>query len=187
LFAKLFLDSKSLYFALDGFEFFVLYDVESSIPLGFFSREKNSWDKYNLACILVFPPFQGLGLGQLLIGFSYELSKSENQIGSPEKPLSMYGHKSYLAYWTKTIARILLTYKQKVVSIKELSKESAIRPEDIEEALKSMNALQYDKNNNPLISLLKVNQWATSINLSLDPVIDPSCCYIPPLENNKSS
>lgn len=84
------------------------------------------------------------------------------------------------------MARTLLAHKRKAVSIMELSKESAIRPEDIEEALKTMNGLQYDKNGNPLISLQKVTQWAKSINLSLDPIIDPSCCYILTSENNKT-
>ena len=44
-----------------------------------------SWDDYNLACILIFPPFQRMGLGKLLIAFSYELSKLDGKIGSPEK------------------------------------------------------------------------------------------------------
>jgi len=53
--------------------------------LGFFSKEKISWDDYNLACILVFPPFQKKGLGKLLIAFSYELSRLAGKMGSPEK------------------------------------------------------------------------------------------------------
>ena len=44
-----------------------------------------SWDDYNLACILVFPPYQRRGLGKLLISFSYELSRINSTIGSPEK------------------------------------------------------------------------------------------------------
>lgn len=44
-----------------------------------------SWDNNNLACILIFPPWQRKGLGQILMGASYELSKKEQRIGGPEK------------------------------------------------------------------------------------------------------
>jgi GNAT superfamily N-acetyltransferase len=39
-------------------------------PMAFFSKEKLSFDDYNLACIVTFPPFQGHGFGKLLIEFS---------------------------------------------------------------------------------------------------------------------
>jgi len=44
-----------------------------------------SWDNNNLACILVFPPWQRKGLGQTLMGVSYELSRREGRLGGPEK------------------------------------------------------------------------------------------------------
>lgn len=53
--------------------------------VGFFSKEKMSWDNNNLACILVFPPWQKQGLGQILMGASYEMSKREGRLGGPEK------------------------------------------------------------------------------------------------------
>lgn len=53
--------------------------------VGFFSKEKMSWDSNNVACILVFPPFQRRGVGQTLMGVSYELSKQEGRLGGPEK------------------------------------------------------------------------------------------------------
>lgn len=53
--------------------------------VGFFSKEKMSWDNNNVACILVFPPWQRRGLGQILMGASYELSKREGRLGGPEK------------------------------------------------------------------------------------------------------
>lgn len=89
LFAKLFLDTKSICFDVESFLFYTLVERDPETQLqhivGFFSKEKMSWDDYNLACILVFPPYQRRGLGKRLIAFSYELSKMENKIGSPEK------------------------------------------------------------------------------------------------------
>jgi histone acetyltransferase MYST1 len=62
---------------------------KASLPahqvVGFFSKEKMSWDNNNLACIMVFPPWQRKGLGKILMGVSYEISKRERKLGGPEK------------------------------------------------------------------------------------------------------
>ncbi|KAG2023883.1 tat-interactive protein [Coprinopsis cinerea AmutBmut pab1-1] len=107
LFGKLFIDVKTLYFDLDNFLFYVLTDSDSSREhiIGFFSKEKASFDDYNLACIMTLPQYQRKGYGMLMIEFSYELSRRAKKVGTPERPLSDLGLRSYLAYWVATLIR----------------------------------------------------------------------------------
>ncbi|KAI9510638.1 acyl-CoA N-acyltransferase [Russula earlei] len=109
LFGKLFIDIKTLFFDCDNFLFYIFTDADSQRDhvLGFFSKEKISYDDYNLACIVILPPYQKKGYGMLLIEFSYELSRRAGRIGTPERPLSDLGLRSYLAYWVSTIIRFL--------------------------------------------------------------------------------
>jgi histone acetyltransferase MYST1 len=51
------------------------------LQAGYFSKEKDSLNSNNLACILVLPPYQRKGYGKFLISFSYELSKIEKKVG----------------------------------------------------------------------------------------------------------
>ncbi|KAL2194840.1 histone acetyltransferase-like protein [Corynascus similis CBS 632.67] len=142
LFAKLFLDNKSVFFDVTGFNYFLLVytppppaaapptassittNTETTITtrtpktptisrgrsqiVGFFSKEKMSWDNNNLACILVFPPWQRKGLGSLLMGVSYEISRREGVLGGPEKPISDLGKKGYKRFWAGEICRWIL-------------------------------------------------------------------------------
>ena len=58
--------------------------------------------------IFALSPYQGRGIGRLLIEFSYELSKKEDKVGSPEKPLSDLGERSYNSYWKDTLLQLLI-------------------------------------------------------------------------------
>ncbi|KAI9486530.1 MAG: acyl-CoA N-acyltransferase [Benjaminiella poitrasii] len=149
LMAKLFLDNKTLYYDTDGFKFYVLTErnltyktVDSMI--GFFSKEKISYDNYNLACIMTLPSHQRRGYGRLLIELSYELSKQEGKIGSPEKPLSPLGYMSYRAYWSSAIMSVLLSC-QNNITIEEICRETAIHEDDVISTLSSLKLLCYRK------------------------------------------
>lgn len=72
LLAKLFLDHKTLYYDTDPFLFYVMtvHDNRGFHIVGYFSKEKESTEDYNVACILTMPPYQRKGYGKLLIEFS---------------------------------------------------------------------------------------------------------------------
>ena len=97
---------------------------------------------YNLACILVFPSAQRKGYGRFLIAFSYELSKKEEKVGSPEKPLSDLGCVSYKSYWASTLLQVLRRYPIHVLSILDLGKMTSILTEDIIATLQSLTLLR---------------------------------------------
>ena len=86
--------------------------------VGYFSKEKNSVYNYNVSCILTLPPYQRQGFGRLLIDFSYLLSRAENKIGSPEKPLSDLGLMTYRAYWKDVLLEYICNYPEREISIK---------------------------------------------------------------------
>lgn len=165
LFAKLFLDNKSVFFDVTGFNYFLLVYTppfkppvgneapEAPVPqvTGFFSKEKMSWDNNNLACILVFPPWQRKGLGALLMGVSYEISRREGILGGPEKPISDLGKKGYKRFWSGEIARWLLSLEvpqipppgmELMVDVNDCSDATWITPEDCLGVLRDMGILE---------------------------------------------
>lgn len=158
LLAKCFLDHKTLYFDTDPFLFYVMteYDPKGFHIVGYFSKEKESAEDYNVACILTLPPYQRRGYGKLLIQFSYELSKIEGKTGTPEKPLSDLGLLSYRSYWSQTIVEMLLNLLSDYgewphITIQEISEMTSIKKEDIISTLQHLNLISYYKGQNVLI------------------------------------
>ena len=136
LLSKAFLDHKTLYYDVDPFLFYVMCkrDDTGVHTIGYFSKEKESAENYNVACILTLPQHQRHGYGKLLIEFSYELSKKEGKLGSPEKPLSDLGLLSYRAYWQEIIVDYILETKSRgrdEVSIDEIAQNTSIVHGDI--------------------------------------------------------
>jgi hypothetical protein len=113
-------------------------------PLLSFAQEKCSEEGYNLACILTLPAYQRKGYGKFLISMSYELSKLEGKVGTPERPLSDLGRVSYTGYWTRELLAILRE-AEGAISIKELSEATAIKPDDIINTLQGLQLIQYQK------------------------------------------
>lgn len=155
LLSKSFLDHKTLYYDVDPFLFYcmVVRDEYGCHLIGYFSKEKESAEGYNVACILTLPQYQRHGYGKLLIAFSYELSKREGKLGSPEKPLSDLGLLSYRAYWQDTIVDLLLEVKGEI-TIDELASMSAMTTQDVIHTLQNLNMLKYYVSHRLLLLLL---------------------------------
>ncbi|KAL3419644.1 histone acetyltransferase [Phlyctema vagabunda] len=184
LFAKLFLDNKSVFFDVHAFNYFLLVYTPPATDkpqiVGFFSKEKMSWDNNNLACILIFPPWQRKGLGALLMGVSYEISRREQILGGPEKPISDLGRKGYRRYWATEIARWLLEVKETdrkkgrgMIDVERVSKETWILPDDCLTVLREMDVVEKAGRGKGTVERVrldkvKLREWVLKNNLSLD-------------------
>lgn len=152
LLAKLFLGSKTLYYDVEPFLFYVLceYDDLGYHFVGYFSKEKRASSQNNVSCILTLPIHQRKGYGNLLIDFSYLLTRVEGKTGSPEKPLSDMGLVSYRNYWRLIMCRYLIKHcpddrrEKRGLSIKQISDDTGLTPDDIISALEGLRCLVRD-------------------------------------------
>ncbi|RLV91881.1 Histone acetyltransferase SAS3 [Spathaspora sp. JA1] len=177
LLAKLFLNSKTLYYDVEPFNFYVLTEIDEINPgkyhfVGYFSKEKLNNSDYNVSCILTLPIYQRKGYGNLLIDFSYLLSRNEFKYGTPEKPLSDLGLLSYRNYWKIKIAEKLNQLNSKYLSqqqeqetptdisitIETLCKLTGMTPSDVIVGLEQLKSLV----KNPM-----TNKYAIVLNLDI--------------------
>ena len=157
LLSKLFLDHKTLYYDVDPFLFYILTerDERGCQLVGYFSKEKDSPQDHNLACIMTMPQVcrtlhvtaapavliltrlpqhQRKGYGRFLIAMSYELSRKEGRVGTPERPLSDLGKLSYRSFWRDTILDLLAETTQNKtgsLSVNDIRAHTMIKSEDI--------------------------------------------------------
>ncbi len=141
---KLFLDHKTLQWDVEPFLFYILceYDDYGYHFVGYFSKEKESNQDFNVACILTMPFHQRKGYGKFLIDFSYLLSKKEGKIASPEVPLSDLGFSTYFSYWTQTVINVLLEFTDQTITIKKISEMTSIREVDISRVLEDLTLMR---------------------------------------------
>ncbi|KAI0077895.1 hypothetical protein K474DRAFT_1661128 [Panus rudis PR-1116 ss-1] len=142
LLSKMFLDHKSLFYDVEPFLFYVMTQVDHTGArfVGYFSKEKRSPKDYNVSCIMTLPVRQRQGWGNLLIDFSYLLSKKEHRAGSPEKPLSALGALGYKNYWTLALMRYLQTAPDNP-RLEDISAATAMTIEDIYNTLVQQNMI----------------------------------------------
>lgn len=156
LLSKLFLDHKTLYYDVDPFLFYCMTskDERGHHLVGYFSKEKESAEGYNVACILTLPQYQRKGYGKLLIQFSYELSKIEQKLGSPEKPLSDLGLLGYRAYWQDVIMDLLVERENDnmpMISVEDVGSALAMTTNDVLHTLQNLNMLRYSNKNHVIV------------------------------------
>lgn len=147
LLAKLFLGSKTLYYDVEPFLFYVMteYDQFGCHFVGYFSKEKRASSQNNVSCIMTLPIHQRKGYGNLLIDFSYLLTRVEGKTGSPEKPLSDLGLVSYRNYW-----RLVMCYQLRdkrppeKIYFKDICNNTGLTVDDVIAAMEGLRALVKD-------------------------------------------
>ncbi|KAK9369425.1 hypothetical protein V1509DRAFT_620801 [Lipomyces kononenkoae] len=187
LLAKLFLGSKTLYYDVEPFLFYILTETDERGChfVGYFSKEKQNSSSYNVSCILTLPIHQRKGYGNFLISFSYLLTRTEGKTGTPEKPLSDLGLLSYRNYWKYTLCYVLrdLFFQSgrseeaiKKVSIMELSARTGMTADDVVCGLEALNALVRDPETGAYAvrvdhTLIKsqIAQWEAKGYINLEP------------------
>jgi histone acetyltransferase SAS3 len=179
LLAKLFLGSKTLYYDVEPFLFYVMTENDNygCHFVGYFSKEKRPSSLNNVSCILVLPIHMRKGYGQYLIEFSYLLTRVERKTGSPEKPLSDMGLVSYRKYWRLVLCEELLEQKGPI-SISAISDRTGMTPDDIVSALEGLRALVRDPVTKKYAFRLDTTyfkQYIEKCNSSDNPKINPEC------------
>lgn len=152
LLGKLFIEHKTLHYDPSPFYFFLITErvktLEQQVefrPIGYFSKEIESTDSFNLACILTLPPYQRKGYGRFIISLSYEISEREGKMGSPEKPLSDLAKLSYRSFWS---CKLLMVLKEACDNdarpgVRDLAKQTGIRIEDTISTLQSLGFIKH--------------------------------------------
>ena len=119
------------------------------------------------------PPYQRKGYGKFLISFSYELSKKEGKVGTPERPLSDLGVVSYRGYWTRVLLTIIKE-REGSISVKELSDLTMFKTDDIISTLNHHNLIQYKKGAHVLNAAPKVIEHHMKLAGRPGVLVDPS-------------
>lgn len=109
------------------------------------------------------------------MGISYELSRLEERIGGPEKPMSELGRMGYLKFWQARVASAILGMRNKsTVRVEEIAAVCWMLPEDVMMTLQEMHVLATRKKNDAslVISKARVREWLSVSKVDLTPPVD---------------
>ncbi|CEP61803.1 histone acetyltransferase LALA0_S04e01068g [Lachancea lanzarotensis] len=182
LLAKLFLNSKTLYYDVEPFIFYVLTEREDVGGqshfhfVGYFSKEKLTSTDYNLSCILTLPIYQRRGYGHFLVDFSYLLTRREYKWGTPEKPFSDLGLLSYRNYWRIKLCQVIGSLKKDILnaqknglmfqfSLEDLSNLTGMIPTDVVFGLEQLRILYQFEKDNKTRYVIKISDWSLIDNI----------------------
>jgi hypothetical protein len=125
--------------------FYVLYKKLGDCQqyAGYFSKAKdNSKDVNNINCFVILPNNRSKGFGQFLIELSYELVRRQNAFGTPEKPLTDFGNRSFLLCWKFQLKlAIKRCTETELLTLNELREVTRMSTEDMINTLCQMNLL----------------------------------------------
>ncbi|KAK2952293.1 putative Histone acetyltransferase KAT8 [Blattamonas nauphoetae] len=146
LLMKLFIEHKTLFYDIESFAFFVLCEVddEGAHIVAAFSKDLRTSSPFNLSCITTLPPYQRKGYGYFLTSACYALSRFDQIVKTPERPLSDLGIITFLPFWQREVLQVLSRHEDLKFSLKELAEEAFLTPPDVILALRSMNMIQID-------------------------------------------
>ena len=118
------------------------------------------------------------------MGISYAISKREQILGGPEKPISDLGKKGYRRYWGAEIARWLLEVKESdkkkgrgMVSVMDISRGTWIVAEDCLVVLREMGVVEKAGRGKGVVERVRVDKvavrgWVEKEGLRLERVVD---------------
>lgn len=119
------------------------------------------------------------------MGVSYEISRREEILGGPEKPISDLGKKGYKRYWGAEIARWLLECRETdrkkgrgMVDVERISRETWIAGEDCLSVLREMGVVEKAGRGKGTVERVRIDKeavrkWVEKEKLCLDRVVDP--------------
>jgi histone acetyltransferase MYST1 len=113
------------------------------------------------------------------MAFSYELSRRQGILGSPEKPLSDLGYAGYISFWSRELAIIFTTssfkYKSHTFTLEALQDLTGFRSDDILTALKNMGLIEARRKRDGafVISVEAAARWTKTHKIDIKPLIDP--------------
>lgn len=123
------------------------------------------------------PCHQRKGYGRFLIQFSYELSKKERKVGSPEVPLSDLGLLSYRSYWAWQILGVLRgsLASAEEVSIMQITQATSIKPDQVVQTLQYLGFLRFFDSTYVIVAQPDVvEREFARLNAKPGPVVDPT-------------
>lgn len=77
-----------------------------------------------------------------------------------------------MSYWSKTLARTIIEWPEKKLTINDLHDETSITVDDIHNTLHSMGVLERNKKGY-VINKKRVQAWADTSNVNLENPVDP--------------